>query len=106
MPRFSKRVLRLLAIVVAVGLSLPVATSLVSGDAGRDFSRCVQACNETRRACDDRCTTDCTALYPGSANKSLRDACIAACKNICGQQSDDCKLACKATPPPPSGTEP
>lgn len=106
MPRFSRGVLRLLAIVVAVGLSVPVGTSLVSGAAGRDYPRCIHACNDARRACDDRCTTDCTALYPGSANKPLRDACIASCKAVCGHQSDDCKLACKVVPPPPSGQEP
>lgn len=96
MPKFSRGVLRLLGVVAMVALLAPVATSLVEGSAGRDFSRCVQACNDVRRACNDRCTTDCTALFPGSANKTQRDACIASCRTICDTQSDDCKLICKA----------
>ena len=102
MPKSSRGVMRLLAGVVAVGLCLPVGTSLAKADAGRDFPRCIHACNEARRACDDRCTTDCTALYPGTPNKALRDACILACKDICNSQSDDCKLVCKTGEPCPS----
>jgi len=94
MPKFSGGVVRLLAVVAAVWLFQPIGTSLVRGDAGRDFSRCIHVCNDTRRACDDRCASDCGALYPGTPNKPQRDACIAACKDICLTQSDDCKLVC------------
>ena len=105
MPKFSGGVVRLLAVTAAVLLFQPIGTSLVLGLSGRDFSRCVQACNDTRRACDDRCATDCAALYPGTPNKPQRDACIAACKSICLTQSDDCKAVC-ATGVSPGGEEP
>ena len=98
MPKFSGGVVRLLAVVAAVWLFQPLGTSLVRGEAGRDFPRCVQACNATRATCGDRCSSECGALYPGSPNKQQRDACINACKNICNQQSDDCKLICKNGP--------
>ena len=105
MPKVSGGTVRLLAMVAAVWVFQPIGTSLVRGEAGRDYSRCIQACNDTRRACYDRCTTDCTALYPGTPNKPQRDACIAACKNICEVQSDDCKTVC-ATGVSPGGEEP
>ena len=105
MPKFSGGVVRLLAVTAAVWLFQPIGTSLVRGAAGRDFSRCIQACNETRRACDLRCKDDCTALYPGTPNKPQRDACIAACKSLCLVVSDDCKAICAGTEPP-TGEEP
>jgi hypothetical protein len=107
MPKTLRGALRLLTLVLAVGLSLPVGMSLVRSDAGRDFPRCIHACNDTRQACYDRCTVDCTALYPN--NLGQRNACIGACKNICEAQSDDCKLVCGQTPPcdsPPCSSEP
>lgn len=94
MPKFSGGVVRLLAVVAAVWLFQPIGTSLVRGDAGRDYPRCIQACNDTRGVCDQRCKDDCGALYPGTPNKPQRDACILACKDICNAQSDDCKLIC------------
>ncbi|HET9482228.1 MAG TPA: hypothetical protein VFP98_10780 [Candidatus Polarisedimenticolia bacterium] len=67
---------------------------LLHGAAGRDFSRCIQMCNDVRRACSDRCTTDCRDLFPNS--KQERDACVAECKAICDVESADCKLVCQS----------
>jgi hypothetical protein len=94
MPKYSRGVLRLLAV-----LALVVAVQSLAGYAvratcfGRNYSRCVQQCNDVRRACDDRCSSDCRDLFPN--DKTQRDACIAACKTICGNESDDCKLVCQ-----------
>lgn len=96
MPKFSRGVLRLFGVVALVVLLAPVVTTLVDAAAGRDFPRCIQQCNFIRGACNDRCSTDCTALFPGSANKPARDACIADCKAGCVDESNDCKLVCKA----------
>lgn len=94
MPKFSGGVVRLIAVVAAVWLFQPIGSSLVRGAAGRDFPRCIQACNDTKSACNTRCSQDCFALYPGTPNKPQRDACIAACKSLCLTQSDDCKAIC------------
>ncbi|HET9482229.1 MAG TPA: hypothetical protein VFP98_10785 [Candidatus Polarisedimenticolia bacterium] len=92
MPRFLRGGLRLLAVVGLVAALHPLPS--YTATAGRNFSRCIQACNDIRRACDDRCATDCRDLFPNS--KPERDACIAACKAICLTESDDCKLVCQS----------
>ena len=97
MPKFSGGVVRLLAVVAAVWLFQPIGASLVRGAAGRDYPRCIQACNEIRKACDSRCVSECTELYPGSANQTLRDACVVSCKSICVAESSDCKDVCRGT---------
>ena len=100
MPKSSRGVIRLLAVVVVVGLCLPFGTSLAKAAGGRDYVRCIQTCNETRKACDARCLSDCSALYPAG---TLRDACVTACKTgTCVPQSNDCKLVCKTGVPCPS----
>src|SRR5262245_43578867 len=83
----------LLGAVALMALFQPLPPTLAS-DAGRAFSRCVQACNEARKACDDRCKADCAELFPD--DKSQRDACVDACKNICATESGDCKEVCLA----------
>lgn len=95
MPKFSRGVLRLLGVFALVALLLPVSSELIARAAGRDFPRCIQACNDIRKLCNDRCSTDCFAMFPN--DKPLRDACIANCKNsVCVVESQDCKLVCQA----------
>lgn len=103
MPKFSRGVLRVLGVLAVVALVTPVTVSWVNGAAGREFSRCIHTCNDTKSACNIRCSDDCFALFPNS--KPQRDACIASCKAICSSQSDDCKLECQAIKNP-SPTEP
>jgi hypothetical protein len=93
MLRIYPMALRTLA---AAGLAVALigTTQMTAATAGRDFSRCVQACNDARRACGDRCSEDCKALYP--TNATQRNACITTCKTICDSQSDECKLVCQA----------
>lgn len=90
MRRFkrSARILASLAIVAVLGsVAGPLAVS-----AGRDFSRCVQQCNEVRKACDGRCREVCLEMFPD--DKSARDACTMACKADCLSESDECKDTC------------
>lgn len=94
MPRYGKWVLRLVG-ALALFAALQPFSSLLQADAGREFSRCVQNCNDARKACDDACKPDCTALFPGDENQAARDACVAACKNSCFIESEDCKLVCQ-----------
>ena len=105
MPKFSRGVLRALGVLAVVAVFAPLATTMVMGsDAGRNFSRCVQACNDVNRTCGVRCQDDCRALFPN--DKTQRDACTAACKDICFQQLTDCKLVCQAIKNGGSPTEP
>ena len=92
MPRYSRGVLRLVG-ALALFAALQPFSSLLQAEGGREFSRCVQSCNDARKACDDLCVDDCRAMFPDS--KPQRDACIAACKAICLVESDDCKLVCQ-----------
>lgn len=104
MPKYSRGVMRLLGVLALAVVLSPAVYTVAAGSAGRDFSRCVQACNDARRECDDRCAADCRALYPN--NKSQRDACTAACKAGCLSTSEECKLVCQAIKDGGCPTEP
>jgi len=82
----------LLALAPGCLLALPVATPLAR-ESGRDYPRCVQGCNSTRGACEDRCTNECADLYPTSATQ--RRACENACHGICVDQEQECKGICR-----------
>ena len=75
--------------LMALPVSLPLARS-----AGREYSRCINACNVARSNCEDRCRSDCAAAFPTSA--SQRRACESACHAICVTQEQDCKDHCRA----------
>jgi len=79
--------------VLVTGSSLAVLS-------GRDFTTCVKSCNAIRKTCDSLCKPNCWDLFPD--DKTQRDACIAACKAICLQESDECKLVCQEIKNPPS----
>lgn len=96
MTRYGQGALRLIGALVLVAAFQPFSSFMQADEAGREFSRCVRACNDNRRACDDLCTVDCTAMFPGTPNKDARNACIAACKATCAAESNDCKLVCEA----------
>ncbi len=95
MPKYLRGGTRLLAALAVAALLMPLSATVMAQTSGRDYSRCVQACNDARRACNDRCNTDCKAMFPNDS--TARNACISACKNTtCNVESEDCKLACKA----------
>lgn len=89
--RFIK--VKLAALSVVALLFLP-STLPSAREGGRDYSRCVHGCNETRRACDDRCSSDCREQFAGDA--AQRNACPSACRDICVAQEKDCKARCLA----------
>ena len=94
MPRFRAMALKSLA-VAALAVAVAGPTQLVvAAAAGRDYSRCIQSCNDVRRACSDRCQVDCRDMFPNDATQ--RNACITACKTACDTESADCKLVCQA----------
>jgi len=91
-----------LSVVLGSLLLAPITMTVAAG--GRDFSRCVRACNSIRGACSTRCSDDCGVLFPN--DKTARDACISQCKAICLESDKECKTACKAIKNPTSDPEP
>ena len=85
---------------LALAAVLHPRPAIVLADGGSDFTRCVMACNEARKVCQDACKVDCTELFPGSQNEVQRDACIATCKAECSVTSEECKTNCKTEPSP------
>ena len=92
---------------LAVGLALALLAlgqfGTIQAGAGRDFSRCVQSCNETRSACRTQCKVDCDLLFPKGAD---RDACDDGCADTCSGNSQECKVICQNIKNPPSEPEP
>ena len=91
MSKAFLRIIGPLGLFALIVLLLPLPPTLASS-AGREFSRCVQNCNEVRKACDSRCKADCAEMFPD--DKTQRDSCTAACKAMCAAESDDCKQVC------------
>jgi hypothetical protein len=75
----------------------------IQAEAGRDFPKCVQSCNETRTACKAQCEVDCAALFPPGAEQ---DTCNSECNAICISNSQECKSICQNIKNPPSEQEP
>jgi len=94
MQKYMRGVLKLGGVLALAAFLTPIAVSLADGLPGRDFSRCVQACNDARGACGDRCQTDCRDLFPNGG--APRTACISSCKAQCDVVADECKLVCQA----------
>ena len=95
---------RLLAMLALAALVLSTAAALQADSAGREFSRCVQTCNETRKACRSSCSDDCGELFPGGGPDF--NECRDGCRDTCNTESDDCKLVCQNIKDQPSPEEP
>ncbi len=93
MPKAHRTAARLFAALALVALLQPL-TYVMGAAAGRDYPRCIHACNETRQLCTDRCSPDCTAMFPN--DPARQSACVSACKDVCVSESKDCKLVCRA----------
>jgi hypothetical protein len=106
MQKWVRPVGRLLAVVALLALTQLPGDSVVGGVAGRDFARCIHSCNAVKTACNNQCSADCSALYPGTPNKTLRNACIDACRATCLANDDECKLMCQAVKNPPTTEAP
>lgn len=83
----------MLSLALGVSMTLPVSLSRARAS-GRDYPRCIQACNYISAICDSRCDSDCAALYPN--DPALRQACRAACGDVCRSIMKDCKDYCLA----------
>ena len=83
----------LLALALGCTMALPMSQPL-AGDVGRNYSRCVDACNFIRHVCEDRCDNDCAVLYPNDPPQ--RQACVSTCHELCRVQQSDCKAFCLA----------
>jgi len=92
---------------VAAGMALSLLAlgqfGTIQADAGRDFPRCVQFCNETRATCKTQCDVDCAALFPEGDDQ---DTCVAECDATCVENSQECKNTCQNIKNPPSEQEP
>lgn len=94
MPDMRVKLLRVAAALALVAMIFPLATDLMARAPGREFPRCIQACNDIRTACNSRCAPDCDALFPN--DPALANDCSQLCKSICVSESQDCKLVCQA----------
>jgi hypothetical protein len=97
-----------IATAMAVGLVLALLSlgqfGTTRAEAGRDFSRCVKSCNETRTTCKSQCDLDCGALLPAGSEEQL--TCISECNAGCITNSQECKATCQNIKNPPSEEEP
>jgi hypothetical protein len=104
MPKVNRGIGLLVIGLAVAALVVSQVGNTAAQAAGRDFSRCIQSCNETRKACGVACQDDCRALFPD--DMTARDACIADCKVVCNDNSDECKQVCQNVKWPPSPEEP
>ena len=91
-----------LSIVLAGLLLAPMTMTLAA--AGRDYSRCIHACNSIKGNCNTRCPDDCGVLFPN--DKAARDACISQCRATCIEEGKECRVVCKSIKNPSSDAEP
>jgi hypothetical protein len=103
MRKLVQRKAWLIAGLAAAALAVVQVGGPVAQSAGRDFSRCIQTCNETRKECDAICITDCEDLYPPGED---RRACESSCSQTCLDSSKECKQVCQNIKEPPSPEEP
>jgi len=83
---------------LALGTLLVLPLSMPDVDAGRDDTRCKQACRTTKINCDSECDRRCAAQFPN--NFEDRNACLSQCKSACARQERECRLGCKVDRPP------
>jgi len=84
------------AVAAFIALMQPLLPTISLADATKDYPLCIQACNDARAVCDDRCTADCLALFPLPSQNAQRTACTQTCKALCVAAEQDCKDRCKA----------
>lgn len=94
MPRISRGVIRLLAVVAFVVVMQPLLQTISLADTTREFALCILSCNDGYDTCGDRCQVDCRALY-ASGDPAL-NVCISDCKALCNVIKIACKERCQA----------
>lgn len=89
------RSLTRLAVAAGIGCMLALAGSeTVANDVGRNFSRCINACNAARKACNQQCVADCQGMFPN--DPAPRGSCQSQCVQTCVTNEHDCKVVCQA----------
>ncbi|HZI93745.1 MAG TPA: hypothetical protein VFE84_05850 [Patescibacteria group bacterium] len=83
------------AVAIGFGCSLALAGStVIANDVGRNFSRCVNACDAARKACSQQCVADCKGMFPNDPVQ--RGSCQSQCVQTCVTNERDCKVVCLA----------
>jgi len=90
----SRLVSRLAVATLFVLILLVPTIPLRAAYFGREYSRCVHACNDLRLACDNRCDADCASTFV--AGTVAFDACVLQCHGLCSDYGNDCKDICQA----------
>lgn len=98
MRNVIKSIGKVVAVLALFATAVAAGEYVIGSCTARDFARCVQGCNATRKACADQCRDDCLELY--LTNVRLREKCNVACKNICVEESQDCKNHCQEVKDP------
>jgi hypothetical protein len=93
----------LLAVIIGTLLAAPLSIALAAS-AGKDYSRCVNACIATRQACSARCPDECSTMFPNDPD--ARSACLSECKDTCVSAEKECKDRCLAVKKGEHPTEP
>ncbi|MFQ5671165.1 MAG: hypothetical protein ACE5HD_11710 [Acidobacteriota bacterium] len=101
--RSSKRVVWGLMAGLALALLIQ-GDSGIASEAGRNFSRCVQSCNDTNLTCGNACDATCTDLFPDRGASFTQ--CKSDCKDKCNADKIECKLVCQNIKNNPSPEEP
>jgi len=98
-----RSVSRLMA-ALALGALIALTLSTPGIEAGRDDTRCKQACRTTKNECDAECLFQCGRAFP--ENFERRNACISRCRAECARQERECRLGCKVDRPPVTPEKP
>jgi len=102
LKRLPLRAASILACCLLV--QMHVASNFVdAAGQGRRLSQCVQHCNALLDSCREACTVDCDLLFPEGEE---RNRCQSSCRDLCVDESHDCKARCNVHRIPPSGVEP
>jgi hypothetical protein len=102
--RAARRIWLVAGLALGILALAQVGSLAESGSAGRDFSRCIHSCNETRKACQEACKVDCRDLYPAGSEE--RNTCENECSDGCVANSQECKDVCQNIKNPPTPEEP
>ena len=97
MRKHKRLIVRILAVLALVAMA-QMAGSYLAVTSGRDYVRCIWACNAIRKTCQANCSSACQALYHKGTPEYT--ACVVACRAVCATESDECKYICEYGGPP------
>ena len=97
MRKHKSLIVRIVAVLALVAMAQMAGSSLATLS-GRDYVRCIWACNAVRKTCQANCKNSCETLYPKGTPQYT--ACVVACNAVCATESDECKYICEYGEPP------